>query len=129
MTEPRWLTRAVVLAIHADQISSHGGSAGLRDPGLLDSALNRPRHRLHYEPESDLFDLAAAYGFGLATNHPFIDGSKRIAFQAMYVFLGLNESTIDASEEAAVGIMMGVAGGHTDEPQLASWLRDHCVSR
>lgn len=129
MTEPRWLTRAVVLTIHADQISSHGGSAGLRDPGLIDSALDRARNRFNYEPESDPFSLAAAYGFGLATNLPFIDGNKRIAFQAMYVFLGLNGFTIDAPEEGAVGIMMAVTGGNTDESELTSWLREHCVSR
>jgi death-on-curing protein len=129
VTEPRWLTRTVILAIHADQIRSHGGSAGLRDPGLLDSALSRPRNRLHYKPESDLFDLAAAYGFGLATNHPTIDGNKRIAFQAMYVFLGLNRFTIDAPEEAAVAIMMGVASGNIDESDLTSWLRGSCVLR
>jgi death-on-curing protein len=127
--EPRWLSRAVVLAIHADQISSHGGSAGLRDPGLLESALNRARNRFDYEPESDVFELAAAYGFGLATNHPFIDGNERIAFQAIYVFLGMNGFRIDAPEEAAVGIMMGVAAGNIDESELTSWLRENCVSR
>src|SRR5690606_24322267 len=90
MSEPRWLTRRVVLTLHRLQIEEHGGTLGLRDDGLLDSALARPHQKHAYEPESDLVTLAAAYGFGLAKNHAFIDGNKRVAFVAMYVFLGLN---------------------------------------
>jgi len=129
VSEPRWLTSSVVLGIHADQVSKHGGSGGLRDRGLLESALDRPRNRHHYEPDSDLAELAASYGFGIARNHPFIDGNKRVAFQAMYVFLGLNGLRIESREEEVVSLMLSVASGDTDEAQLASWLRENTVPR
>lgn len=129
MTEPRWLSLSVVLAIQADQISKHGGAVGLRDRGLLESALERPRNRLHYDRETDLADLAASHGFGIARNHPFADGNKRIAFQAMYVFLGLNGLRIESSEEGVVALVLSLARGEVDEPQLASWLREHTVPR
>lgn len=129
MKEPRWLSTVTVLTIHADQITSHGGSFGLRDRGLLQSALDRPRNRFHYEPSSDLLSLAASYGFGLARNHPFVDGNKRVAFQAMYVFLGLNGLRIEAEEEEVVGLMVSVAAGEIDEAGIAAWLREHAVAR
>jgi death-on-curing protein len=123
------VSRAAVRAIHADQIREHGGSLGLRDAGLLESALERPRHRWHYEPTSDLMRLAAAYGYGLARNHAFIDGNKRVAFQVMYVFLGLNGYRISAPEPEVVAIMLSVADGRTDEQALADWLRAHAQAR
>ncbi|MEX2531828.1 MAG: type II toxin-antitoxin system death-on-curing family toxin [Gemmatimonadota bacterium] len=129
MTEPRWLTSTVVLAIHTDQTETHGGSLGLRDEGLLASALQRSRNRFHYEPNSHIHALAAAYGFGIAQNHPFIDGNKRVAFQAMYVFLGLNGYSIDASEESIVALMLSVASGEMTEPQLTTWLEQNTVPR
>jgi death on curing protein len=129
VTEPRWLTVGVVRAIHADQISKHGGSGGLRDRGLLESALERPRNRLRYQPDSDLAQLAASYGFGIARNHPFVDGNKRVAFQAMFVFLGLNGLRIESPEEAVVALVLSLASGETDELRLASWLRENTVSR
>lgn len=129
MSEPRWLTSSIVLGIHADQISKHGGSGGLRDRGLLESALERPRNRRHYQPDSDLPELAASYGFGIARNHPFIDGNKRVAFQAMYVFLGLNGLRIESREEGVVSLMLSVASGDTDEFQITSWLRENTVPR
>ena len=129
MKEPRWLSDTVVLTVHADQIWEHGGSHGLRDRGLLDSALSRPRNRFAYESQSDLCDLAASYGFGIARNHPFVDGNKRVAFQAMYVFLGLNGSRIDAPEEEVVGLMLALAGGELEESELAAWIRDHTSPR
>lgn len=129
MTEPRWLSLTVALAIQADLISQHGGSPGLRDRGLLESALERPRNRYHYDLESDLVVLAASYGFGIARNHPFVDGNKRIAFQAMYVFLGLNGLRIECSEQGVVTLVLALAAGEVDEPQLAAWLREHTVSR
>ncbi len=129
MTEPRWLTIATVLAIHADQIEAHGGTLGLRDRGLLESALDRPRNRFNYEPDSDLSDLAASCGLGLAKNHPFIDGNKRVAFQATYVFLGLNGLRIVAEESDVVSLMLSVASGNTDEAEFAAWLRNNTVSR
>jgi death on curing protein len=110
-------------------VEAHGGSLGLRDRGLLASALERPRNRFHYEPDPDLASLAAAYGFGLARNHPLVDGNKRIAFQTMYVFLGLNGLRIQAPEEAVVTLMLAVASGEISEPQLAVWLRENSAPR
>jgi len=129
VTEPRWLVLVHILAVHSDQIQAHGGSLGLRDRGLLESALERPRNRFHYEPTSDLPSLAASYGFGIAKNHPFVDGNKRVAFQAMYLFLGLNGLRIDASEEEVVATTLSLASGDLDEPGLAAWLRDHVTPR
>jgi len=129
VNEPRWLSLTLILAIHADQIREHGGSPGLRDKGLLESALGRPVNLLSYNPESDLESLAAAYGFGIARNHPFIDGNKRVAFQAMYVFLGLNQRRIVAEEPVVVEVMIGLARGDIDEDSLAAWLREHAELR
>lgn len=129
MSEPRWLSAVVVLAIHSDQIKAHGGSLGLRDRGLLESALDRPRNRHYYEPDSNLWALAASYGFGIAKNHPFVDGNKRVAFQAMYLFLGLNGLRVDALEEEVVPLVLTLAAGEIDEVELSSWLRDHTVPR
>lgn len=116
-------------AIHTDQIREHGGSLGLRDEGLLESALARPIHLLRYKPESDLQSLAAAYGFDIARNHPFVDGNKRVAFQAMYVFLGLNGLRVVSDEREVVDVMLAVAGGDAAEESLAAWLREHTESR
>jgi len=129
VTEPRWLSPVHVLRIHADQIQAHGGSLGLRDRGLLESALERPRNRFLYEPDSDLSALAAAYGFGISSNHPFVDGNKRVAFQAMYLFLGLNAFRIDAPEEDVVALILSLASGNLDESSLAEWLRLHISPR
>jgi death on curing protein len=127
--EPRWLNATMICAIHTSQVQEHGGSLGLRDQGLLDSALDRPRNRFHYESKADLFDLAAAYGFGLARNHPFVDGNKRVAFQAMYVFFGLNGLRIEAEEPEVVRLILSLAAGDLPEPALADWLRQHTTSR
>jgi len=129
VTEPRWLSLVHILAIHSDQIQAHGGSLGLRDRGLLESAIDRPRNRLHYDPDADLSALAAAYGFGLANNHPFVDGNKRVAFQAMYLFHGLNAFRIEAPEEEVVVLILSLASGQLDEPDLAAWLRQHITPR
>jgi len=127
--EPRWLALVHILAIHSDQIRTHGGSPGLRDGGLLESALERPRNRLHYDPDADLPELAAAYGFGLANNHPFVDGNKRVSFQAMYLFLGLNGFRIEAPEEEVVALILSLAAGQLDESELTAWLRQHITPR
>jgi death on curing protein len=129
VNEPRWLNATMIRAIHTSQVQEHGGSLGLRDKGLLDSALDRPRNRFHYEPEADLIDLAASYGFGLARNHPFVDGNKRVAFQAMYVFLGLNGLRIEAEEPEVVRIILALAAGELQERNLSEWLRQHTASR
>ena len=129
MTEPRWISLTVALAIHSDQIKEHGGSLGLRDRGLLESALARPLNVFHYESDSDLQALAASYGFGIARNHPFVDGNKRVAFQAMYVFLGLNGLRIESEEPEVVRMMLALASGELGEAELAAWLREHTAKR
>lgn len=128
MKEPKWVQRAWVEAIHADQIRQHGGSPGIRDEGLIESALARPRNLLAYEGQH-LARLAAAYAYGLARNHGFIDGNKRIAFQTMYVFLGLNDWRLVAEEPEVVRVMLEVATGTMSEADLAAWIRDHIEPR
>ena len=118
-----------VVAIHSDQIREHGGSPGVRDKGLLESALDRPRNRLYYESDSDFTALAAAYGFSIAKNHPFVDGNKRVAFQAMYVFLGINGVTIMADEDDVVRLVLALASGEPSESELGAWLRDNTAQR
>ena len=121
--EPRWVTRLVAEAIHFDVLRSHGGMPGVRDEGALESALARGRQRLAYEPDSDLPDLAAACGFGIARDHPFNDGNKRVAFVVMAVFLGLNGVDLVAPETEVVTSMLDLAAGTISEADLAAWLR------
>jgi death-on-curing protein len=116
-------------AIHSDLIQQHGGSHGVRDMTLLESALDRPKNRYHYDSTADLAVLAAAYAVGIAKNHAFIDGNKRTAFQVMYTFLGLNGFRIEVSEAAVVQLMIDVATGNIDEVELANWCRAHCTVR
>ena len=125
MTSPVWLDRLIVEAIHFDQIRLHGGMPGLRDENALESALARPRNREAYDSGSDLAALAAAYGYGLVTSHPFADGNKRVGFLAMYVFLGLNGLEIEAEEPDVVELMVAVAAGRLSEDEIATWLRRH----
>lgn len=127
MREPRWVPRLVLEAVHLDQLREHGGLPGLRDEAALESALARPRQKWAYDPEADLALLAAAYGFGLATNHPYRDGNKRAAFLAMAIFLGLNGFEIEAPEAEVVAVMVAVAAGRLKERQLADWVRAHLV--
>ena len=118
---PRWVDRLVVEAVQVDLIREHGGMPGLRDEHALESALARPRQRHRYEPDSTLPELAAAYAYGLARNHPFHDGNKRIAFVTMAVFLGLNGFEIEAPETEVVAAMVALAAGEIDEAGLAAW--------
>jgi len=111
-------------AVHDAQLREHGGASGIRDDGLIDSALTRPRHKFAYAAKSDLAVLAAAYAFGLAKNHGFVDGNKRTAFMTAYVFLGLNGHDIDATEPETVAAMEGVAASKVTEASLAAWFRD-----
>lgn len=111
--------------MHDDQVRRHGGAFGTRDAGLLESALERPRNRWKHSDDPDLAELAAAYGFGLVTKHPFVDGNKRVAFVSMYVFLALNGVELDASEPAVVSTMRARAAGSLGEEDLATWLRTH----
>jgi death-on-curing protein len=121
--EPLWLSRPIVEALHADQVREHGGQPGLRDAGLLESALARPQHVWTYEPDADLAALAAEYGFGLARNHAFLDGNKRVAFVATNVFLIMNGLEIEASEPQVVDTMLRVAQGDLDCDAFAAWIR------
>jgi len=125
--EPAWLSRAVVEAAHHDQIQEHGGLLGVRDEALLESALARARHRWSFEPETDLPSLAAGYGFGLAKNHPFLDGNKRIGFVAMNVFLLINSLEVEAPEPEVIAVILQVADGSLDEAGLAEWIRSVVV--
>ncbi|MEM1115329.1 MAG: type II toxin-antitoxin system death-on-curing family toxin [Bacteroidota bacterium] len=122
-SEPIWVTRPVVDAIHLDQLQKHGGRFGVRDENLLESALARPQQRWAYEEGADLADLAASYAFGIAKNHPFIDGNKRTAFMVLYTFLRTNGIRLGASEPEAVEVMLGVASGELGEGELAAWCR------
>ena len=126
-TEPVWVTRLVLDAVHLDQLREHGGLPGVREENALEAALARPQQRWHYEPQSDLATLAAAYGWGLVTSHPYRDGNKRTAFLAMAIFLGLNGADIEATQEDVVTTMFSAAAGQLTEAQLAGWVRDHIV--
>lgn len=126
MNEPLWIFEEIVQVIHQDQIQQHGGSLGLRDENLLCASLARPRHLFAYG-QPDLFDLAAAYGYGLAKNHPFIDGNKRTAFMVMYVFLGLNSYLLEIPEMEVVQMMEKLATDQETQESLAQWLRKNSV--
>jgi death-on-curing protein len=126
----RWLREDVVIAMHGEQIAEHGGSPGVRDTGLLSSALARPQNQVAYGKPS-VFDLAAAYTFGVIQNHPFVDGNKRAGFLAAYVFLDLNGWELVASEAEAVSAVMALATGEMDEVGFSDWHRgkDNSLTR
>jgi death-on-curing protein len=128
-SEPRWVSRLVADAIQTDTLLTHGGMSGIRDENALESALARPRQRFSYDAEADLAALAAAYGYGLAGNHPYNDGNKRVAFVVMAVFLGLNGLQLTASEADVVTTMMALAAGELAEETLADWIRSHTTER
>jgi death on curing protein len=121
--EPLWLSREIVGALHAAQIREHGGQPGVRDEGLLESALARPVNMWSYDEGVDFTALAAEYGYGLAKNYGFLDGNKRIAFVAANVFLLLNGFEIEVNEPEAVNIMLGVADGSLSRDEFAAWIR------
>jgi len=123
-----WLNPGVMLAVHDEQLAEHGGAAGMRDAGLFESALARPRNLAHYG-QPDVADLAAAYGCGIARNHPFIDGNKRTAFVAVELFSMLNGHDLVASDADSVVTMLAVASGAMDEATFAQWLRAHLLPR
>ena len=123
-----WIDSAVIFAVHEEQLAEHGGAAGIRDTGMLESALARPRNLAHYG-QPDAAALAAAHGFGLARNHPFVDGNKRSAFVAVELFLHLNGLRLDASDADCVMVMLSLAAGDIDEPTFAAWLRERVAPR
>jgi death-on-curing protein len=125
-SEPIWLLRQFIIAAHERLIAEYGGSPGLRDEGLLESALARPMHLFNYGSPS-LEEMAAAYAVGIAKNHAFIDGNKRTAFVAAAVFLARNGLSLTAPEAEATVAMLQVAEGAMTEPQFARWLRKHVV--
>lgn len=125
MNEPLWITREAVLALQLRLLAQFGGLPGIRDEGLLDSALNKPLHLFAYQ-KPDLFDLAAAYAFGIVKNHPFLDGNKRAGFMTAYAFLGLNGIDFEAPEEEVVLQTLALAAGELDERGYAKWLRAAC---
>jgi len=124
MDEPFWLTREIIIAIHDEQLAIHGGASGLRDEGMLASALDRPRNKFVYE-QSELPELAAAYAFGMARNHPFVDGSKRTSLLVLYTFLGVNGIDFIVPEAEAAAIIVALAAGEVDEEGLTRWIRDN----
>ena len=128
-----WLQSEVLLAVHEAQLAEHGGAAGTRDGGLFESALSRPKNLAGYGLPTgeapDVADLAAAYGYGISRNHPFIDGNKRTGFVAAELFLALNGWTLDASDADCVLTMLAVAAGDIPEAAFADWLRQHTQAR
>jgi death-on-curing protein len=124
MSEPFWLTRQIIIAIHDEQLAIHGGASGLRDEGLLESALDRPRNKWSYE-NAELPELAAAYAFAIARNHPFVDGNKRTSLLALYTFLGVNGIDFDVPEADAAAMILSLAAGEADEFGLTRWIRDN----
>lgn len=126
--EPRWLAKADVIELHGYVLARTGGLPGLRDEGLLESALSRPFNRWSYEGVGDIRDLAATYGVALAKNHPFIDGNKRAAFLGVGLFLELNGWDLTATDGAAIATVFAVAAGQMDEDALAAWVRANSVA-
>lgn len=130
MSEWVWLNRAVIIAIHEVQLAEHGGGTGVRDAGLLDSALGKPQQLNNYgEPPPDAAALAASYGYGISRNHPFIDGNKRTGYVAAELFLRLNGWRLNADDASCVVTMLAVAAGDITEEAFAAWLRAHAVAR
>lgn len=125
MKEPRWVPEIAVSAMHEELIAEHGGASGLRDSGLLSASLARPRHLFSYSENATLFDLAAAYGYGLAKNHSFVDGNKRIALAVIDVFLRLNGYKLVAPEPEAVVMMINLVEGVENQDSLAAWISEN----
>jgi len=123
MKQPRWISRRALLYLHSASLATFGGSSGILDEGLLDSALARPQNRFLYVPESDLSELAASYGFGIAKNHPFIDGNKRAAFHSVGLFLAINGCELITDQVNAIQAMLSLAAGELSEEDFAMWVR------
>jgi len=119
-----WIQRDVILGVHEQQLAEHGGAQGVRDAGLLESALSRPENLAAYGTP-DAADLAAAYGWGISRNHAFLDGNKRTGFVAVGLFLELNGYTLEAADADCVITMLAVAAGEITEPEFAAWIREH----
>jgi death-on-curing protein len=128
MGEPRWIHERVVRAIHLRQLAEHGGLEGVRDEGMLSSALARPRNLFAYtDPKPDLPAMAAAYAFGIVKNHPFVDGNKRTGYVLCRTFLKLNDCDVDATDVEKYQTFLAVADGTLIEEELAEWIRSKLV--
>ena len=125
---PAWIDKRALLLLHKESLAQFGGAAGLRDEGLLDSALARPVNKHSYDGCKDLAVLTAAYGFGLARNHPFIDGNKRAAFLAVGVFLAINRHRLSAKPVEAIEAILSLADGTMDAAGFADWIKTHLRS-
>ena len=128
MQQWRWIDKQLLVILHDESLVLHGGASGVRDEGLLDSALNRAKNLALYR-QPDYADLAAAYVFGLSNNHAFVDGNKRVAFLALGLFLGLNGYKLTATQVDATLTMMSVAKGEIEETEFAEWVRVHTIQR
>jgi death on curing protein len=128
VTSWKWIDANVITAIHEAQLAEHGGIVGTRDAGLLESALARPQQLAHYG-EPDAAALAAAYGYGISRNHPYLDGNKRTAFVAVELFLALNSYELVANDVDCVMTMLKVAAGEISEDAFAEWIRTNIVAR
>lgn len=124
----RWLDKQALLLLHGESLAEHGGATGMRDAGLLDSALERAQNLAAYG-EPDVADRAAAYGSGVSQNHPFVDGNKRAAFLSIGLFLALNGYRLAATQAEATIAVLALAAGELDEAEFAGWLREHLVKR
>ena len=124
MSEPEWLTVTMIVAIHDEQLAIHGGLSGMRDFGMLESALDRPRNKWAYK-SAELPALAAAYGYGIAKNHPFADGNKRTSLLAIYTFLGINGIDFIVPEAEAAAMIFALAAGEVSEESLTRWIKDN----
>jgi death on curing protein len=125
LKEPIWIDQEALIALHGESLSRFGGPEGLRDRGMLESALGRPRNQQAYSTEVDLAALAAAYAFGISRNHPFVDGNKRAAFIAMDLFLILNGHELVVEETDAIATFLALAAGDLGEDGLADWIRSN----
>jgi death on curing protein len=128
MTQWRWVNRQVLLLLHEESLAEHGGGSGLRDEGLLDSALARPLNLALYQ-QPDVADLAASYGVALAKNHAFVDGNKRVAFLAVGLFLAMNGYQLKSTQADATLTVLSVAAGDMDQIAFAQWIRTHIKPR
>mgnify|MGYP004700931917 CR=1 FL=1 len=124
----RWIDKQALLLLHGESVAEHGGATGMRDAGLLDSALARAANLAAYG-DPDIAALAATYGYGIARNHPFVDGNKRAAFLSVGLFLALNGYRLVTSQAEATVVIFALAAGEIDEAEFAAWLREHVMSR
>jgi len=129
MKEPRWIGKQALLLLHGESLAEHGGAGGIRDDGMLDSALGRPLNQYAYGGVDDLAQLAAAYAFGIARNHPFVDGNKRAALTAAGLFLSLNGLRLVADKVEAYEVTLALAAGDTSEDDFANWIRKNSRSK